>query len=85
MEAGIGASAISKWQMLILQEVLNVAELMVHSKELALGNRRALLDAYIVLQIEVPGTGMANQIPSICGLLNNRFVPEVSASEYKLL
>lgn len=79
METRIGASAIDKWQMLILQEVLDVSQLMVHGKELILRDLGALLDPDIVLQIEVPGAGMADQIATISGLLNDRFVPEFSA------
>lgn len=83
MEARIGTGAINVRLMLILQEVLDMAELVVHGEELALGNRCALLDAHIILQVEIPGAGMANQVTSICGLLNDRLVPEVSAREYR--
>lgn len=79
METRIGASAIDKWQMLILQEVLDVSQLMVHGKELVLRHLGALLDPDIVLQIEVPGAGMADQFAAIIGLLNDRFIPEFSA------
>lgn len=79
METRIGASSINKWQMLILQEVLNVSQLMVHGKQLALSHLSALLDAHVVLQVEVPGAGMTDQITAICGFLYDRFVPEIPA------
>lgn len=77
METGIGTSAIDEGLVLILKEILNVSQFVMHGKELILCNPGALLDAHIIDEIKVPGAGMANQIATIGGLFNDRLVPEV--------
>ena len=69
METGIGTSTIDEGLMLILQEILNVTQFMVHGKELILCDTGTLLDANIIDQIKVPGRGMAYQITAISGFL----------------
>jgi len=64
--------------MLILQEVLDVAQFMMDCKELALSNLSALLNAHIILKVKVPGAGMTDQIATISGFLNDRLIPEDS-------
>lgn len=77
VETGIGTSAIDEGLVLILQEILNVSQFVMHGEELILCDPGALLDAHIVGEIKVPGAGMANQITTIGGLFNDRLVPEV--------
>jgi len=77
MESRIGSSAVYERLVLVLEEILNVPEFMVDGEELILGNPGALLDAHIIGKIKVPGTGVANEIAAIGGLLNDRLVPEV--------
>lgn len=75
MEARIRCSTEYSWLLLVLQVVLNVAQLVVHHVQIVSVQFGAHLDAHIAVLVEVPGRSVADNL-TICGSCKNAQVPE---------
>lgn len=79
VEPRIGTLAVYIRLVLVLQIVLDVAELMMNGKQLVHRDARALFDAHIVVLVKVPGTRVADELSTVGRLLDDALVPEFSA------